>query len=94
MAACRGCTFLLTELPWNLLAVPGIFAAAAPSFDGTCSQAHRSAISLILNLTTLIMSGGQVPKTTLRLAVNPTPAGWNHFCGEKYPQPSHKPPFK
>ena len=35
--------FLLTELPWNLLAVLGILAAA-----GTSSRAHRSAMSVTL----------------------------------------------
>ena len=48
VGGCLQGLFLLTELPWNLLAVPGIFAAAAPTFDGTSSQAHRSAMSLTL----------------------------------------------
>ena len=34
---------------------------------------------------------GWVPKTTLQLASNPTPVGWNHPHGQQYPQPSHKP---
>ena len=32
-----------------------------------------------------------MPKTTLQLASNPTPAGWNHHGGQHYPQPSYKP---
>ena len=31
--------------------------------------------------TTFITSGGQVPKTTLQLASNPTPKRWNHPPG-------------
>ena len=48
VGGCLQGLFLLTELPWNLLAVPGIFAAATPTFDGTSSQAHWSAMSLTL----------------------------------------------
>ena len=38
--------FLVTRLPWNLVAVPDICARAPPIFDGTSSQAHQLAISL------------------------------------------------
>ena len=44
-------------------------------------------------LTTLVASGGQVPKTSLRLASEPTPAGWNHPHGQQCPQHSHEPPL-
>ena len=53
---------------------------------------HESVTHFRNNFTTLVTSGGQVPKTTLPLASNPTPAGWNHPCGQEYPQPSHVPP--
>ena len=38
VGGCLQGLFLLTELPWNLLAVPGNFAGAPPTFDGTSSQ--------------------------------------------------------
>ena len=40
--------FPLTGLPWNCPAVPGICAGPPPTLDGTSSQAHQSAMSLIL----------------------------------------------
>ena len=39
--------FSLTGLPWNLPAVPGIFVDLPPTLDGTISQAHQLAMSLI-----------------------------------------------
>ena len=54
--------------------------------------ANISLIIFIYHLTTFIASGSQVPKTTLQLASNPTPAGWNHPCGQQYLQPSQEPP--
>jgi len=41
--------FLLTGLPWNLPAVPGIFAGPPPTFDGTSSQARQSVMDLKVN---------------------------------------------
>ena len=38
--------FPLTGLPWNLHAVPGIFAGQPPTFDGTSSQAHQLGMNL------------------------------------------------
>ena len=43
----QGC-FPLTGLPWNLLAVPDICAGSPPTLDGTSSQAHQLAMSLII----------------------------------------------
>ena len=43
----QGC-FPLTGLLWNLLAVPGICAGPPPTLDGTSSQAHQLAMSLII----------------------------------------------
>lgn len=45
---------------------------------------------LYFSLTTFVASGGQVPKATLRLASNLTPARWNHPRGQQFPQPSHQ----
>ena len=41
--------FLLTGLPWNLPAVPRIFMGSSTTFDGTSSEAHQLAMSLIGN---------------------------------------------
>ena len=38
--------FLLTGLPWNLPAVPGICTGSPPTMDGTSSQAHQLAMGL------------------------------------------------
>ena len=38
--------FLLTGLPWNLPAVPGICVGPPPTLDGTSSLDHQLAMSL------------------------------------------------
>lgn len=61
---------------------------ATPPLPRTVSLSFN----FFLQLTTLnIASGGLVPKTTLRLASIPTPAGWNNPCGQQYPQPAAAP---
>ena len=44
--ACLAMCKPLTGLPWNLPAMPGIYAGPPPTFDGTSSQAHQLAMSL------------------------------------------------
>ena len=46
--------FPLTELPWNLPAVPGIIAEPIPTFGGTSSQAHELAMSLAMSSIGLV----------------------------------------
>ena len=46
VGGCLQSLFPLTQLLWNLTAVPCIFAGPLPTFDGTSSPAHQLITSL------------------------------------------------
>ena len=91
-----------TEVPQTNPETGEVIAFAGEGAEGGVEEGeeHQATpplprtVSLFFNFflsqgTTLnIASGGQVPKINLHLASNPTPVGWNHPCGQQYPQPS------